>query len=139
MLPEQILEYNNLQKTAIRLDILAILLSRNFAVPELELKELLIENYNRSTIYRTLQVFLQSKIIHKIVEEDGKFSYVASGKYKQTPHANKEHIHFKCQMCGTVMCLPDIPVGTYSLPKGYIKLKSNFLIVGVCNLCSQKK
>ena len=84
---------------------------------------------DRATIYRTLKKFKDKDIIHPIATESTITKYVL----KKDP---EEHLHFKCNHCGDIMCLPEVQMSDYQLPPGFTKQESNFLVIGTCNSCN---
>jgi len=124
----QILENNSLSKTQSRQDILELLMQSNVALSEEEIKKQLSRNCDRATIYRNLKKFTKTGILHRLITDDLKTRYMIK-KYPE------EHLHFKCDDCGNVMCLTQINIGNYELPEGFEKKESNFLIIGTCANC----
>lgn len=126
---KQLLEINKLSKTDGRLNILDIFLQSNVGLSEKDIQDRLSEKSDRATIYRTLKVFKETGIVHPVSAEGSATKYVL----KKEP---LEHLHFKCTKCENITCLSDIQISGYQLPEGYIKLESNFLIIGICNNCN---
>lgn len=139
MKPEEVLEIHQLSKTQVRLETIMLLMNRDYALAEHEIKAQLAGDYDRTTIYRTLKTFLKYAIIHRIVDENSTARYVLNKELtRQSADYYKEHIHFKCERCGRLFCLEDIPVKRYQLPEGFTRKKSEFLIVGICQECNKK-
>ena len=125
----QILRSNKLSKTASRIEILDIFLSHEIGMSEKEIDEKIDGKYDRATIYRTLKVFRDKGIIHPVVTENEMTRYVL----KKEP---EDHIHFKCESCGNVFCLTQVPVTNINLPDGFVKKEVSFLITGMCPQCN---
>ncbi|WP_273275465.1 Fur family transcriptional regulator [Maribacter polysiphoniae] len=90
-----------------------------------------LPQFDRVTIYRILQGFLDDGIIHKVISNDGKFYYFKCLNCSEIHYHN--HYHFKCDQCGKVECMHnEIEV---KVPKDYTVENVNFWITGVCALC----
>lgn len=138
MQAEQILERYELSKTSIRLQVLNILRHKRFAMSEQDIKTELQGEFDRSTLYRTIRAFIEKDIVHRIVDDQNKSQYVLNKALMNFKHYEQEHLHFKCQQCGKLYCLENIPVKDYSLPQGFVPLQSEFLILGICDECNKK-
>jgi Fe2+ or Zn2+ uptake regulation protein len=89
---------------------------------------------DKATIYRILQGFCDEGKIHKIFCENGK-TYYALCRNCDNNHHNDNHLHFRCLLCETVLCLEAaIPVS--SLPEGYDSLAVSCTVSGYCPNCS---
>ena len=130
--PEDLLAQNGLSKTNIRVKVLDTFLRKQSALSEAELKELIGEKCDRTTIYRTLKTFEKSSIVFKLVGDDGIIRYVIDSRKTEKEH---NHLHFRCIECNQFTCLHDSPISSYRLPDGYKAIKNNFVISGICPLC----
>ena len=90
-----------------------------------------LPQFNRVTIYRILQSFINDGIIHKVISNDGKFYYFKCKNCNEVHFHN--HYHFKCNICGKVECMDnDIEV---KVPKDYVVEDVNFWVTGTCGTC----
>lgn len=126
---KQLLNNYKLSITEGRLNILNVFLQSKVGLSEKDIQNRLFRKTDRATIYRTLKIFRETGIIHPVSAEGSATKYVL----KKEPI---EHLHFKCTRCGDITCLADIEISGYNLPKGYTKIESNFLIIGICNECN---
>ncbi|MDP3358575.1 MAG: transcriptional repressor [Lutibacter sp.] len=93
-----------------------------------------LTQYDKVTIYRILQSFLDDGIIHKVISDDGT-SYYFKCKSCEEVHFHN-HYHFKCTVCHKVECInEEIEV---KIPKDYILQNINFWISGICKICNAK-
>jgi Fur family transcriptional regulator, ferric uptake regulator len=129
MKPVEILENCGLSKTKSRMDILLVFLTHPVALSEKEIQMELKSKYDRATIYRTLNTFSESGIIHLVINEGGQSKYLL----RKQP---EDHLHFKCNVCDTIVCMTDIALPEYHLPEGFTKMETNFLIKGICKKCN---
>jgi Fur family ferric uptake transcriptional regulator len=129
----EILKEAGLRITSSRKKIIEILMNSQSALSEIDLEKQLSADCDRTTIYRTLNTLLENHLVHRLVDLDGVNKYVLNTRQEEESH---EHAHFKCNHCGTIHCLPEAPTQQISLPEGYSKLDTNFLVIGVCQDCN---
>ncbi|MEY2793863.1 MAG: hypothetical protein RJA76_1855 [Bacteroidota bacterium] len=135
------LEQFQLRNTPCREEVLRVLESKSFAQSQGDIETILISQFDRVTIYRTLKSFLKSGIIHKVLDDEGGVKYALCKElchHSDGTHHQHDHVHFKCNQCGQTTCLEDVYIPKISLPSGYKKLESNLLIQGVCRECEIK-
>jgi Fur family transcriptional regulator, ferric uptake regulator len=134
MKPVDILNSHNLKRTSCREGILDIVMNAGQALSEIEIRERLIGNYDRTTFYRSFKTLEEYKIIHKIVVDNQLVKYALDNS---VTHKNK-HAHFYCNECNTVKCMENIPVQKYQLPDGYSDIETEVLIKGTCPRCKME-
>lgn len=130
----EILKDNQLRVTSCRRDVLQTFLKRKIALSHADLEEALKENYDRVTIYRTLKTFLDSDLIHKVLDDSGATKYALC--IHDVDAHDHEHVHFKCLKCGQTNCIEEISLPVIQLPNGYIGKEMNLLVQGICKNCS---
>jgi len=93
-----------------------------------------LKQFDKVTIYRILQSFLDDGIIHKAISNDGNSYYFICKTCKEVHFHN--HYHFKCSKCEKVECInEEIEI---KLPKNYTSESINFWITGICAVCYKK-
>lgn len=132
----EILKENNLRVTSCRRDVLNTFLGKKVALSHSDLEEELKENFDRVTIYRTLKTFLESDLIHKVLDDSGTAKYALCTHDSHEPHHDHEHVHFKCEVCGKTNCIEEASLPQITLPAGYIIKEMNLLVQGICKNCS---
>ncbi|MCU4163161.1 Fur family transcriptional regulator [Carboxylicivirga caseinilyticus] len=121
-----------LSRTAIRTKLVQILMDANEALSSKEIEAFLDDNIDRVTLYRTIKLFEEKKLIHKIVVDE------QITKYRLIkPNKNTEHPHFHCVRCDKVVCLPDTPLPCCDLPEGFSVSNQNTIIEGTCQKCNK--
>lgn len=133
-----ILKDNNLRITACRDQVLRMFLGVQSALSNADIEEGIGKDFDRVTIYRTLKTFLKKGIIHKVPDDTGNLKYALCNDDCTEMQHNHQHVHFKCEACGSTVCLDHVKIPEISLPQGYIFVESNFLINGVCEHCNLK-
>jgi Fur family ferric uptake transcriptional regulator len=135
---DHLLAHQGIRNTAGRLDVLRIFIDHGHALSQPDLERHLGDRYDRVTIYRTLSLFLEKGILHKVLDDAGAMKYALC---PDTCHAHAiahahEHVHFKCVRCGNTTCIEEIEVPVVKLPSGYDLQERNLLLSGVCKDCN---
>ncbi|MEP5613758.1 MAG: Fur family transcriptional regulator [Cyclobacteriaceae bacterium] len=130
-----ILRAHSLRVTDCRVDVLQFFLEKKKALSQSDL-EYQFKQYDRVTLYRTLNSFLDSGIIHKIPNATGVATYGLCHETCSPDHHDHNHIHFKCNNCGQIECLDDKVVPKVVAPSGYQIESVNMIVDGVCAKCA---
>ena len=101
---KKILKARNLRATELRVALLEIISNLGRAVSHREIQNSLIK-FDRITLYRTLNTFIERGILHKIILEDNKNFYALCNLECTTDKHQHQHIHFQCNQCKEVSCL----------------------------------
>ncbi|GGF27849.1 Fur family transcriptional regulator [Echinicola rosea] len=132
----KILKSHQLRVTSCRRDVLDTFLNKNIALSHSDLEEKLKENFDRVTIYRTLKTFLDSDLIHKVLDDTGVTKYALCHHDAGEDHHDHEHVHFKCDVCGQTQCIAEIALPEIHMPQGFVVKEKSLLVQGTCNKCS---
>lgn len=97
-----------------------------------------MKGYDRVTIYRTLNSFLNKGVIHRIPNDSGIANYGLCDDTCEPGAHHHNHVHFKCEVCGHIDCLPEKSVPNIELP-GYVIKEFNLIINGTCRHCNKKE
>lgn len=132
---EAILKGSLLSVTASRKAILDVFLTSDNALSHQDV-ESRAKQFDRVTIYRTLQTFLEKGIIHSIPSTDNIVKYaLCSDTCITSGHHHDNHVHFLCDSCGKTVCLDEVIIPNVNLPKGFSKKEINMVVNGICNVC----
>jgi Fur family ferric uptake transcriptional regulator/Fur family zinc uptake transcriptional regulator len=95
------------------------------------------ETPDRVTLYRTLSVFSDVRIVHEIHGTDG----VARFCLQEPSHTGclGNHPHFLCRRCGRMSCLSDQPLPYVAVPAGTLVEGKQLLVFGLCPRCATGK
>lgn len=132
-----LLSKHQLKKTATRLSVLQVLKSRKAAVSQPDLEEVLGNEMDRVTLYRTLATFEEKGIIHKVLNLSGTANYALCSKLCTNHKHQDDHVHFNCTNCLNVYCLDSLSIPAINLPKGYLSHSLTLMVYGLCKKCSQ--
>ena len=134
---DDILKSNHLSITDSRKKILGLFLNSEGALAHADIEKNAGEKFDRVTVYRTLQVFVDKGIIHTIPTPDNSIKYALCKDECSEGHHHDHHIHFQCKECGNTYCLDEVITPDIKLPKGYMPEQIEVVISGVCKNCRQ--
>lgn len=129
------LKKHNLSVTESRKRILQLFLEEKGALAHGDIEKRAGEKFDRVTIYRTLQTFLEKGIIHSIPTADNAIRYALCKDQCSAGHHHDHHIHFICNNCQRTYCLDDVVTPEIKMPKGYQASHVEVVVEGVCKDC----
>lgn len=132
----EILKRNQLSVTESRRKILDLFRQSNGALAHADIETKTGEHFDRVTIYRTLQTFVEKGIIHTIPTIDNAVLYALCKDQCSEGHHHDNHVHFICDDCGTAYCLENISIPEVKLPAGFKQVQTDVLVSGTCDKCS---
>ena len=131
-----ILKHNQLSVTDNRLKILELFQKSSKALSHADIERLSGKHFDRVTIYRTLQTFVDKGIIHTIPTADNSIMYALCKETCSEGHHHDDHVHFVCTNCNKTICLDDVVSPKIELPQGYVAETTQVVINGVCKDCN---
>ena len=132
---KEILKRNNLSVTGSREKILSLFLSQEGALAHGDIEKKAGEKFDRVTVYRTLQTFVENGIIHAIPTADNSIRYALCKDDCSEGHHHDHHVHFVCTTCQNTYCLDDVVTPEIKLPKGYSLSQIEVVVEGTCKNC----
>jgi Fur family ferric uptake transcriptional regulator len=133
----EILRKNQLSVTDSRKSILDLFLNSNGALAHADIEKQTNEKFDRVTVYRTLQAFMEKGLIHTIPTSDNSIRYALCKDDCSEGHHHDNHVHFICHVCSKTICLDNVTVPEVKLPKGFKPLQSQMVVSGICGECQQ--
>lgn len=133
----EILRKNQLSVTESRKSILELFLHSNGALAHADIEKQTGEKFDRVTVYRTLQSFMEKGIIHTIPTSDNSIRYALCKDDCSEGHHHDNHVHFICNVCARTTCLDSVIVPEVKLPKGFRPLDKQMIVTGICGECQQ--
>lgn len=130
------LERRGIHPTAIRLLVLEAM-TRAAGPVSLSDLEGMLDTVDKSSIFRTLTLFLSHHLAHGIDDGTGSFKYAVCSP-TCTCGVNDLHTHFHCERCGKTFCLTHIPTPVVKLPEGFTLNSINYVLKGLCPECAEK-
>jgi Fur family ferric uptake transcriptional regulator len=132
---ESILKANKLSVTAGRQKILQLFLHSGGALAHADIEKNAGEHFDRVTIYRTLQAFVEKGLIHTIPTSDNSIKYALCKNDCTEGHHHDHHVHFVCTTCNNTYCLDGVVTPDIYLPEGYELYDLEVVAKGVCKSC----
>lgn len=135
---EQRLEQRHIKPTSIRVLILRELLhEKDLAVSMSELEDTLV-TVDKSTIFRTITLFLAHHLIHCVDDGTGALKYAVCDTDCNCD-VDDLHSHFYCEGCHMTFCLKHTHVPIVQLPDGFEIHTVNYVLKGLCPTCAAKQ
>lgn len=118
--------------------ILQLFLDKEGALSHGDIEKKAGDSFDRVTIYRTLQTFVDKGLIHTIPSADNSIRYALCKDECADGHHRHHHVHFLCGICQQTFCLDEVATPTVKLPRGYMVDEIELLAKGICRSCSAK-
>ena len=134
---DDILRRNSLSVTESRKKILNLFLSVQGALAHGDIETKAGEKFDRVTVYRTLQTFVEKGIIHTIPTTDNSVRYALRKDNCSEGHHHDNHVHFICLKCGTTLCLEEVVAPEIKIRKGFSVNEIEVVVKGICMDCQQ--
>jgi Fur family transcriptional regulator, ferric uptake regulator len=133
----ELLRRKHLSITDSRKKILSLFMQQQDALAHGDIEKKAGEKFDRVTIYRTLQTFVEKGIVHTIPTADNSVLYALCRDCTEHRH-HDDHVHFICSNCNTTTCLDDIVSPAIALPAGYTVHHVQVVIHGICKSCNKE-
>ena len=128
-----LLKNKSIRITDFRVKVLEVF-ERNTNAVSMKTIENTLGEFDRTTLFRTLNTFIDKGLIHEVqLPNEGKMLALCSTSCNVDGHEH-EHIHFKCNSCKEVFCReaetkPNIKI------KGFLIQKTEVNATGICENC----
>lgn len=132
-----ILKRNGLSVTEGRKKILDLFLETAGALAHADIEKNTDAAFDRVTVYRTLQTFVDKGIIHLIPTTDNSILYALCRHNCEEGEHHDNHVHFICNNCEKTICLDDVTVPAVKLPKGFSPTQAAMIVSGICLDCKK--
>lgn len=130
-----LLKKNGMSITDSRTKILQLFFGHPGALAHGDIEKKAGAKFDRVTVYRTLQTFVEKGIIHIIPTADNSIRYALCKDECTEGHHHDHHVHFVCDSCNHTYCLDDVVTPEIRLPKGYQAGHVEVVVEGVCREC----
>lgn len=130
-----ILKKNQLSITASRDKILSLFLTAKGALSHADIEKQTGSGFDRVTVYRTLQTFVDKGLIHLIPTTDNSIKYALCKDNCEAGHHHDDHVHFICDSCSKTICLDTVTVPAVQLPDGFLPKNAQMVVNGTCDDC----
>ena len=130
-----ILKKNQLSITEGRKKILDLFLTSPGALAHADIEKNTDASFDRVTVYRTLQTFVEKGIIHNIPTTDNSILYALCKDNCEAGHHHDNHVHFICDVCDKTICMDHVSIPEVTLPKGFMQKQIDVVVSGICDEC----
>lgn len=132
-----IFEKAEIKPTSVRILVLKAMQKFNntFSLRDLEDE---LQTVDKSTIFRTITLFLEHHLIHGLEDGSGSMKYCLCQNNGECT-VEELHCHFSCNKCGKTYCLDESAVPVAEIPTGFIVQSINYLLKGTCPKCNKIK
>jgi Fur family ferric uptake transcriptional regulator len=131
----EVLRRNQLSVTDSRKKILELFHGRSGALAHSDIEKITGEKFDRVTIYRTLQTFVEKGIIHTIPTADNAVLYALCKDECTSGHHHDNHVHFICDNCNVTYCLDSVVTPEVNMPAGFKPMQMDLVVTGICKNC----
>lgn len=133
------LKKHQIRPTAIRETILKLLSDKNHALSHSDIEDSLNNESDRVTIYRTLNTFVESGLIHKILDQNGVTKFALCHESCSPTHHVDEHFHFQCRHCHRVYCIENMHLPEIKFPHNFVVSELHLKAEGFCPDCQNER
>ena len=127
-----------LKKTRIRIEILEVFKSHNFALSASDIIARMKAGNDRVTIYRALTSFEEHGILHKASEDGNGAKYALCNHKPSVDSHDNQHVHFVCDECHKTYCLEEVVVPEVKISNEFLVDRTSYTLHGVCSGCRAK-
>ena len=132
-----LLKQHSLSVTEGRLRILELFLRAGGALSHADVEKAGGSSFDRVTVYRTLQSFVDKGLLHTIPTSENNVRYALCNDTCTEDHHQDDHVHFICNHCGKTVCLDHVSVPSVQLPQGFVPGQVQVIVSGVCDECQR--
>lgn len=97
--------------------------------------EAALPTVDKSTLFRTLNLFTEAHLLHDIDDGSGSQKYCVC-HLDDTRHC-EGHVHLTCRLCHRTFCLPAVRIPQVPLPSGFLPEETEYVVKGVCQQCQK--
>lgn len=130
------LESKGIRPTANRILVMKALMGEQNPLSLSNLERKMV-SMDKSSIFRTLTLFLEHDVVHAFEDGRGVLCYELCEEKGACDH-HDGHIHFYCESCQRSFCMEDIHIPSFELPEGFYPHSISFVIKGECPDCRKK-
>lgn len=134
---EEVLLHHGIRPTAVRMLVLDAMerFSDTFTLADLEEAT---DGMDRSSIYRTLMLFVQHHLLHPVEDGSGSARYCVCHN-DHVCRIDEMHCHFHCEACGRTLCLDRTHIPAVACPDGFEVRQIDCMLRGLCPACRAKR
>lgn len=137
---EQELIAHDVRPTPVRLLVLRAMKESPYALSLSELEGRL-GTVDKSSISRTLNLFLDRHLVHSIDDGAGVVKYATCAEHCHCHDAEgfgDLHLHFTCERCHRTYCLRGLPLPPVTVPHDFHVHTAEYMLKGICAECGRR-
>ncbi|QZT38040.1 transcriptional repressor [Halosquirtibacter xylanolyticus] len=127
------LEEKEVRVTNIRLSVMNYFYQHQYALSLTDL-ETDLDDIDRSTLFRTIRLFIEKKIVHEVGMAGGHTKYALWDIVMD--ENDNSCVHFTCLKCHHSYCFPNSPTPEVTLPNNFVLDQCEVIVRGLCDNCS---
>lgn len=129
------LKKHGLRKTAFRLSLIELFYDVKSSLTADEIRKRIGTKADKVTVYRALDAFEKSGLIHKVPDKGNLTRYALC--QSECGHENHvhHHAHLICNQCEETFCIEEIEVPSIKNSAGFNITSTNLTLEGTCPDC----
>lgn len=131
------MEASGVRPTAVRMLVYNYIKNSDHPVSLIDI-ETGLDTVDRSTVSRSLAIFLKHDLIHSIDDGSGVGKYEVCRAEDNHHSIHDMHVHFRCRKCEQTICLKTTSIPEVELPSGFKAENINYVITGLCDRCRER-
>ena len=138
---DAILLAHEVKPTVVRVLVLRALQESPYALSLSEL-EGRVGTVDKSSISRTLSLFLEHHLVHSIDDGEGIVKYATCAEHchcHDVDGFSDLHLHFTCLRCHRTYCLRGLPLPPVTIPQGFSVHTAEYMLKGICDVRGGKR
>lgn len=134
----RILKESGVNITGPRLIVLNAFLRHTHILDHTKLMSLCDQHVNRTTLYRTLHVFYQHRLLIKVPTPNGITRYIYRGSNPDPGATPERCVYLVCQDCGRIIDLKEVKMPDIILPRDFTPKYVDLIVNGKCKPCARR-
>lgn len=126
---------HGLKKTPFRKELLSLFYEVRSSLTTKEIKSKLMTSKDKVTVYRALDAFEKSGLIHRVPDKSNLIRYALCNSKCNSHQHTHDHAHFICDSCNETFCLDKIKLPKIKNTNGFNITNTNIVLEGVCPYC----
>ena len=99
--------------------------------------ENLLVTVDKSTIFRTLTLFADARLLHLVDDGTGCQKYCVCQCHDAEHHHG--HVHLTCVVCRKTWCLDDVTIPHVDIPADFEVQEREYVVKGICMKCRRMR
>lgn len=134
-----VLRDHGLRKTAFRNELLSMFYTIKSSLTAEEIKSKVETAKDKVTIYRALEAFEKSGLIHRVPDKSNLTRYALCHNDCNAEQHIHNHAHFICNSCKETFCIDTVQTPEIESMNGFLIKKAKLILEGDCSDCREKE